>query len=121
MEEIPQLIFEVLFQFVFEVLGDVVWRRLPEPARAAFKTFCVLLFGAALGFVSTLFVSEPLIESRTLAIVHLVVGPIFVGWLMVRIGSFLEKRDRPRSALERFGHGWLFALSFSLVRFVVTR
>lgn len=121
MEEIPQLIFEVVFQFIFEVLGDVVWRRLPEPARAALKTVCVLLFGAALGFVSTLVVSAPLIEARALALVHLVVGPLFVGWLMVRIGSFLEKRHRPRSALERFGHGWLFAFSFSLVRFLVTR
>ena len=119
MEEIAQFIFELIFQFLFELLADTVWRRLPEPVRAAVKLVAAAAFAALLGFLSTLVLPEPFITSRAWAIVHLVVGPVLVAWAMARIGRAMEKREKHRTSLERFGYGWLFAFSFTLTRFLL--
>jgi hypothetical protein len=119
LEEIAQFFFELVFQFLFELFADSVWRRLPEPARAAVKLVAAAAFAALLGFLSTLILPEPFITSRAWAIVHLVVGPLLVAWAMALIGRHFEKRDRRRTSLERFGYGWLFAFAFTLTRFLL--
>lgn len=120
MEEVLQFIFELVFQAIFEVLGDVVWRRLPEPARVLIKLLLTSAFAVLLGFLSTLVLPEPFISARPLAIAYVVLGPLLLAWLMARVGAWMERKEKRRSTLERFGYGWLFAFSFTLTRFLIT-
>lgn len=120
MDEILQVVFELVFQFLFEALGDVVWRHIPEPAQVLIKLILASAFAALFGFLSTLVLPEPLISSRSLAIAYVVLGPLLLAWLMARVGAWMERKDKRRSSLERFGYGWLFAFSFTLTRFLLT-
>lgn len=120
MDELAQILFELIFQFLFEALADVAWRQSPEPARATVKALLAAAFAAALGFLSTLLFPSPFITARPLAIAYLILGPLLIGWIMARLGRLLERKDKRRTTLERFGYGWLFAFSFTLARFLLT-
>lgn len=120
MDELAQILFELIFQFLFEAFGDVAWRQWPEPARAALKALLAAVFAAVLGLLSTLLFPEPFITARPLAIAYLILGPLLIGWIMARLGRALELKNKRRSSLERFGYGWLFAFSFTLARFLLT-
>lgn len=120
MDELAQILFELIFQFLFEVLADVAWRQSPEPARATIKALLAAIFAAVLGFLSTLLFPEPFITARPLALAYLILGPLLVGAIMARLGRALERKDKRRTTLERFGYGWLFAFSFTFARFLLT-
>ena len=121
MDELAQVLFELIFQFFFEALADVAWRQVPEPARTTVKILLAAAFAATLGFLSSLLFPTPFITAEPLAIAYLLLGPLLIGWVMARLGRLLERKDKRRTSLERFGYGWLFAFSFSLARFISTR
>lgn len=119
MPEIGQFLIELLLQLFFEVFADALWRKFPEPARYVIKGILFVGLSALMAWVSTVFVSGPLIAAMELRIIYLAVGPLMIGLAMAWTGRCFEKSQKPRSTLETFGFGWLFAFTFALTRFLL--
>ncbi|MCS6244479.1 MAG: hypothetical protein H2172_11565 [Opitutus sp.] len=121
MEEIGQIFVELFLQLFFEVFADAIWRRLPEPARVAVKVVLSSAFAVLIGWVSVTLKPDLSISSESLRIVYLIFAPVLVGIVMSWIGRFFVSREKPRSILERFAFGWLFAFSFALTRYLLIK
>lgn len=119
MPEISQFLTELLLQLFIEVLADALWRKFPEPVRHVVKAILFVGLSALLAWVSTVIAPKSLITTLELRIIYLVVAPVIVGVAMAWIGRWLVKHEKPRSTLETFGFGWLFAFSFALTRFLL--
>jgi hypothetical protein len=119
-EEIGQILVELFLQFFLEVLADVIWRRLPEPARLVIKALLSAGIAALLGGLSTMLAPAPLFAGEVLRVAYLVVAPAIIGLGMSWIGRYLVNNEKSRSTLEAFGFGWLFAFSFALTRYLLT-
>ncbi len=121
MEEIAQIIAELLLQLFFEFFADALWRRLPEPMRILFHVAVSVAVAILLGWLSTLLFPKAFISWDWLRIAYLVIVPVLVGFVMSKIGSFFAARNKRRGVLEDFGFGWLFAFSFALTRYFLTK
>lgn len=121
-EFIFQIIGEILIQAVTEALVELGFRSLVEPLRkppnpwlAAFGYF---LFGAILGGVSLWIFSHHIVTSPDWRIVNLIITPVLVGLLMSGLGAWRARRGQTVLRIDRFSYGYIFALSFALVRFL---
>ncbi len=119
-----ELVFQLLAEFILQVLGEALvelgfhslaepFRKPPNPWLAAFG---YLIFGAVFGglsllILSTHFVTEPW------RILNLIVTPIAVGGVMSLMGCWRTRRGDDFWRIDRFVYGYLFALSFALIRF----
>jgi hypothetical protein len=54
---------------------------------------------------------------ESLRLANLILTPLAVGALMAAIGAWRVRRSQPVLRIDRFAHGYLFALTFALVRF----
>lgn len=72
--------------------------------------------GAACGGASLLFFHHSLLSSTTLRIANLLLTPIAAGWMMHALGSGRERRGDEPLPVDRFLCGYLFTLSYLLVR-----
>jgi hypothetical protein len=122
---------EGLFSFLAEVALNVVaeglaeaglhalaapFERRPHPLAAVVG---YVLFGAVAGALSSLLVSELLIEDQTLAMVNLAVSPVLAGLSMMGVRALRARRGQPLIRLDSFFYGWLFAAAFVLTRFAM--
>jgi len=121
LEFIIQIIGEFLIQIAAESLIELGFHSLAEPLRkppnpwlAALGYF---LFGAILGGISLSIISSHLVTSEYWRIVNLVVTPLAVGLGMLAMGAWRAKRGETVLRIDRFSYGYLFALSFALMRF----
>ena len=121
MEEIGQVFVELFLQLILEVFADAIWRRLPEPARIAVKVVLSSAFAVLIGWLSVSLKPSFGISSEALRIVYLIFAPVLIGIAMSWIGRFFVSREKPRSILERFVFGWLFAFSFALTRYLLIK
>jgi hypothetical protein len=80
-----------------------------------------VFFGALGGWSTTLLFPDAFIQNETARIAYLVVVPVLIGFLMARVGRAMVERGKNQTSLETFWFGWLFALTFALVRYLATR
>ena len=125
---------EIMLEALFEMFGELIWQLLFElladlgvrlkrkvfeessPIRPVYAALSYAALGACFGFVSSLIYSGHLFKGRTAAALYLVFAPIVAGLVMAAIGRWRQQRNGQPIRLERFFYGWLFALSFALVR-----
>jgi hypothetical protein len=124
-----EIIFEVLFQFVGEVLLQILlealaelglhsvrepFRKPPNPWLAAigYTTFGVIAGALSLWAFPALFIA-----SHNVQIVSLVFTPIIAGIAMAALGAWRRRRDQDIIRLDKFAFGYLFALAMAIVRF----
>lgn len=126
-----------MLEFLFEVLGELllqlvieavaqagvhVVRHPDRPAREHSPWLIALgylLFGLAGGALSLWLFPDYLIRSTPGRVAYLVLGPVAAGAAVAAIGLWRSKRGVPRYGIDRFAYGYLFALSFALLRHVV--
>lgn len=101
---IVSLFFEILLQFIVEVLGQIVVQLLVESGIKGVSN--------ALGFETPKKAYFAVIGYILLAFV-----PILAGILMSARGRFLIKKQKEPIRIDSFVYGYLFALTFTLVRF----
>jgi hypothetical protein len=131
-----EAIFEILLQFIFEVVLEVVaqilvelgFESLASPLRnesernPILATVGYVLFGLILGGLSLVLFPEPIIKNSLLKILNFAVSPILVGFSLC-LFSYIWKRNTLGEnffKLEKFVFGFVFALSYSLIRFIFT-
>lgn len=124
MEFLLTLIFEVVGQFLFELFFELLFRGLVQPFRVERKlhpgvaVVAYSLLGAATAGISLYFWPAHLINPMEFRILSLICNPIALGCGFEWFGRRLERKGKPRSALDYFAYGFTFALSFGLVRLV---
>ena len=120
LEAIVELVAEILLQLFFELLAELGLRSVAEPFRKrphpALAATSYLIFGLAAGGVSLLFAPHAFGQGSW-RLVNLLVAPIVVGLAMAGLGAWRAKRGQDLVRLDRFMYGYLFAVSFAIVRF----
>jgi len=111
-ELVVQGLAEVLAEIGLQAMGEDSQRR-PHPFLAAIGYAC---FGAILGFGSLTVLPNNLVP-ESLRLANLILTPLAVGALMTAIGAWRARRGQPVLRIDRFAYGYLFALTFALVRF----
>lgn len=126
-----------MLEFLFEVLGELLLQlvvealaqagvhvvRHPDRPPREHSPWVIaigyLLFGLIAGALSLWLFPDYLIRSTAGRIAYLVLGPVAAGAAVAAIGLWRSKRGVPRYGIDRFAYGYLFALSFALLRHVV--
>lgn len=129
--------FEFFFEVIAEVVVELVFHLIADPIARLFgpsldtrskkysvkvalivKTPVYFLFGGLIGYISLLVYPEHLIAHRMAQWTALLIVPICAGYVMGLLGRWLEQHGKKRTDFERFTYGFVFALSYSLVRFI---
>jgi hypothetical protein len=115
-----ELLFEFVIQIVLELLAEVGLRSISNPSRRKpdpwLAAFGYALLGAAAGGLSLLVFPQH-ITSEPLRIANLVLMPFAIGLAMMAMGAWRARRGDSLLRIDRFGCGYLFALSLALVRY----
>lgn len=115
---------EFLLQMAFELLAELGLHSVREVFRPSVPTNPFLaaigyaLLGAGAGALSLHFRPALLIHHTGAQIANLFATPFAAGIVMALVGVWRRRRDQQPVLLDRFGYGFLFALSMALVRFV---
>ena len=120
-----ELLFEILGELVIQVFGELLielglhsmaepFRKPPNPWIAAIG---YALFGAIFGGLSLLVISQYIVSGSNGRIVNLIATPILAGLCMSLLGRWRSKRGQALIRIDRFSYGYLFAMSFALIRF----
>ena len=135
MEIIVELILELLLALAFEGAFEGVFRKIfggkedaegsaeggpkrrkelgPIPSAALYVSI-----GAFLGWVSLFLKPEHMLSDPMSSYINLALSPIFAGACMMALGSLRKKHGRRVLRMDKFFYGYLFALAFSLMRFL---
>jgi hypothetical protein len=125
-----EIIFEILFQFVGEVLLQLVFEALFEVGlrtiREPFKkppnpwlaAIGYTLFGASAGALSLWVFPMLFIVNRSAQITSLLLTPFAAGGAMASLGAWRRRREQITIRLDTFAYGYLFALAMTSVRFI---
>lgn len=112
---------EFLLQILVEVSVELGARSLTNTRREPLDPWLAVLgytlAGAVLGGLSLMVFSAHLTPPGALRVLNLVLTPLAVGGLMVALGAWRTRRGQALVRIDRFFCGYLFALSFALVRF----
>jgi hypothetical protein len=122
LEFILELFGEFLIQVVLEGLVEMgfyslaaPFKKTPNPWLAAFG---YALFGTVLGGLSLLVFPTHMVGSHGLRLLSLALVPVLVGGMMVLMGLWRAKHGQTVQRLDRFGYGYVFALSLGLTRYI---
>ena len=116
---------ELLLQLVVEALAQAgvhLVRHPDRPPREHSPWLVAVgyaLFGLVGGAISLWVFPDYLIRSHAGRIAYLVLGPVAAGAAVAAIGLWRSKRGVPRYGIDRFAFGYVFALSFALLRHAV--
>ena len=124
-----EFLFELLFQTLGEMLLQLITQILVElgmhslldttkaPRHPALSTIGFLFWGALLGGLSLIVMSQSPIQNVGLRKLNLLVTPTISGLVMMGIGALRRSKGQVHLKIDQFGYGFVFALSFSLVRY----
>lgn len=120
-----ELFIEVFGEFILQCLVEGLvelglhslaapFARRPNPWMAGLG---YAVFGAILGGLSLL-VFPSNFATRPWRLLNLIVTPLAVGGAMATLGAWRARRAEDIWRIDRFGFGYVFALSLAVVRFV---
>ncbi len=124
-----EVLFEVLFeffgefllQFLVQLFVEVGWHSLAEPFRKQPKPWLAAVgyavFGAVIGALSLLVFPHYLMANKNLRIFNAALAPIAAGLSMAAMGAWRARRGQAVLRVDKFSYGYVFALSWGLVRF----
>lgn len=117
-----ELLFEFVLQFVLEFLVEALSHkyergRIGMHPAIAVSAYAVL--GGGLGWVSCQLLPHQLVSFPNAAVVNLIVTPVAVGAALAAVGAWRSRRDMELVLLDKFAYGYVFALAFAVVRFVL--
>jgi hypothetical protein len=124
-----EFILELLLEFFGEFLLGAVLEVLAEAGLHAFKRpfeekpsrlfawIGYTVLGAAAGGLSLLVFPDLFMRTDLGRIGYLLLAPVAVGLTMCLVGALRERKHQELIRLDKFGYGYLFALSLAAVRF----
>jgi len=126
-----EIIFEAIFFFLLELVGQVFFELFAElglrsignalgfsKPKNRYLSFLGYIIIASLGaMVSILIFKEHFIKNEAMRIANLILTPIVLGIIMKYRGKKLELNNVSSIRLDSFWYGYVFALTFALVRF----
>ena len=123
---VVQLLIELLFQFVLEVLwefGAAEYKGTYERRNHHIVVAALgyLVAGAALGALSLLFWPERFFKPGPIPGLSLVLSPVCVGGAMHAWGQLRRRKGHVTTNLSTFAGGGAFALGTALVRFLLAK
>ena len=117
--EILFFFFEFLIQLLVEALFhlglDV--RKNQKENRPILAFFGYIVLGFFAGLISLLIFPELLIKSTSLVYTNLIISPLLIGVIMSLLGRYKRSKGKLLIKMDTFLYGYIFALSFALVRF----
>ena len=125
-----EFIFEVIFQFVGEILLQLCFQLLAElgvhsladpfrrPRNPALLTVGFILWGAIAGGISLLIFPSSPIANPMLRQINLIATPVAAGLAMMMVGKARLRKGQTLVRLDRFGFAFVFAFAMALVRFI---
>ena len=125
LEVVFELFGELLLQLVVEALAQAGVHAVRDPDRPPKEhsrwliALGYVLFGLVAGALSLWLFPDYLIRSHAGRLAYLALGPVAAGAAVAAIGLWRSKRGVPRYGIDRFAYGYLFALSFALLRHAV--
>ncbi len=125
LEVLFEIFGELLLQLAIEALAQAGVHLVRHPDRPAREhnpwliAVGYLLFGLVCGAISLWPFPDYLIRSQAGRVAYLALGPVAAGAAVAAIGLWRSKRGVPRYGIDRFAYGYLFALSFALLRHAV--
>ena len=128
---------EVIFELVFELLGEVGLQlfvhifgelganmiasyRQRGPRHPIVSAIGHTLVGGGFGWLSLLMFPYSFAHTDTMRLISLFGSPLLAGLASALIGSWRRKSGRGLVLFETFTYGFLFAFAFALVRFLWT-
>ncbi|PTT92033.1 hypothetical protein DBR42_02780 [Pelomonas sp. HMWF004] len=115
-----ELLAELLFQIVGEVLVELGLHSLDPPFRQQPNVWLAVLgyvlLGGLLGALSLWAWPDHLTRDGWPRLLNLVVTPVIAGLVMSLLGRWRARRGDPVLRIDRFACGYLFALALSVVR-----
>ena len=127
-----EIIFELIFSFLIEIIGEGLFQLLVElvvrslgstlglskPDRPILSLLGYILLATAGAFISIAIFKNHFIKNETLRIVNLIIAPIILGLMMKFRGKKLEHKNIISIRLDSFWYGYVFALTFALIRLI---
>ncbi|CAN7405341.1 hypothetical protein LJR289_002481 [Pseudoduganella sp. LjRoot289] len=121
LEMLLQLLGELLIQLLGEALVELGFHAIAEPFRKPPNPWLAaagyLMLGAIVGGLSVLAVPAHLVSTHFLRMANLLLTPVAAGFCMAAAGAWRARRGQALLRIDRFAYGYLFALSFALMRF----
>jgi uncharacterized membrane protein len=121
LEILFELLAELLFQIVGEVLVELGLHSLAQPFRKQPSMWLAVLgyvvLGGLLGALSLWAWPDHLTRDGWPRLANLVVTPVLAGLVMALLGRWRARRGDPVLRIDRFACGYLFALAVAVVRF----
>ena len=115
-----EIIAELALQAFAELLVEMGFRSLGETFQTNknpwLAAFGYAILGALVGGLSLLVFSDHLVAEGW-RVVNLLVTPLIIGFFMALIGAWRRKRGQTVLRIDRFAYGYLFALTFAIIRF----
>ena len=122
MEILLELLLELIIQVFGEVLLEMGFHAVSAPFKGRASPWLAALgyavLGAAIGGISLAIWPAHMVSSAALRWVNVLVTPVAAGLCMAALGAWRARRGQAILRIDKFSYGYLFALSFALVRFV---
>ena len=124
---VVQLLGELLLQLLAEFLAESGLEAIREavrpskPGRPLVAAIGYVLLGALFAFLSLWPFPHSVAHPIWLQLANLVIAPALAGWVLVAVGRWRVRRGQGALYLHRFIYGYVFALTFALVRFAFRR
>ncbi|MEW6710163.1 MAG: hypothetical protein AB1403_10110 [Candidatus Riflebacteria bacterium] len=77
--------------------------------------------GFALGGLSLIAFPKSFIKNEGSRLAYLMVAPVAAGFIMKAIGSSREKKGQKKIKIDDFFYGFIFALSFTVMRYFLAQ
>ena len=118
-----EIVFELLIQIIAELLAEFGIRGtknalgLEKPKNPFLSTFGYLILASIGAGISLLIFPNHHLDKIEYRILNLVLTPLLIGYVMSVRGKILTQKMKDPIKLDTFAYGYLFALTFGLIRF----
>jgi hypothetical protein len=122
-----QLLCEFFLQVFAEALAEMGLEAIREtlmpssPPRPVVAAVGYILLASLFALLSLWPFPHSFVRHDWLRIANLLVAPPMTGLVAVMLGQWRRKRGQQQLYFHRFGYGYLFALTFALVRLAFTQ
>src|SRR5688500_18319422 len=112
LEGVLSFLFELVLNVVLEVAAEAGFHALAAPftdrPHPALAVPAYALYGAGVGALSSIVLTEFVIRDPVLAAVNLAASPVLAGLAMMGVGALRARRGQALIRLDTFFYGWLF-------------
>ncbi len=122
-ELLTQFFVEIFAQMFFEILAEIGIKSFAnsfrfEKSRNPILSVIGYMLLASMGAGLSLWIfPSHLITNLSFRIMNLIFTPILIGFVMSRRGKSLRSKEKQAIRLDTFAYGYIFALTFAVIRF----